>query len=358
MYKILILLPLLLFCSKQSIYNPSVLMSQAWYESTFLDCILKDCLSCKLKVTNNPVVSLFAGTGAGASVDGHISKASFLGPVGIEVDLIGNIYVSDQTANLIRKIDSSGNVTTLNSTGFTLVNPSGIKFDSLNGDKYVTCKGNGQIYKIDSSEQFSLYAGSPVGTSGIQNGDRSTSLFDGPFFMDFDREHNLYVGELTNHDVRKINLNFGNVSTLSGGTLGYLDGNVSTAQFKSPIGIAYDRNDDILLVADIQDHRIRQVDFKNQIVSTLMGTGTGASVDGIGLGASFNGPVYISLDNGGYMFISDSGSNVIRIVDPSFKVTTISHTFGAIGVVKVDCLNQRLLVADSTANQIFQVKFQ
>ncbi|RHX87121.1 hypothetical protein [Leptospira stimsonii] len=358
MYKILIFLPFFLFCSSESIYNPSVLMSQAWYESTFLDCALKDCLQCKLKMTNNPVVSLFAGTGVGASVDGTITNASFLAPVGIEVDSSGNIYIADQTSNLIRKIDSFGNVSTLNSGGFTLSNPSGIKFDPFTGDKYVSCKNNGQIYKIDFNDQFSFYAGSPTGISGIQNGDRSIALFNAPFFMDFDRERNLYIGELTNHDIRKINLNFGNVSTLSGGTLGYLDGDASIAQFRSPIGIAYARNDNVLLVADIQDHRIRQVDLKNQKVSTLMGTGVGASVDGVGLGASFNGPAFISLDNGGYMFISDSGSNVIRIVDPNFKVTTVPHTFSAIGTVKVDCLNQRLLVVDSTANQIFQVKFQ
>ncbi|TGM58466.1 hypothetical protein [Leptospira adleri] len=358
MYKILILLPFILFCSSESTYNPSVLMSRAWYESTFLDCVLKDCLACKLKVTGNPVVTVFAGNGTAASIDGNLSVASFNTPFGIEVDTTGNIYVSDQTANLVRKIDSSGNVTTLNSGGFTLGNPSGIKFDPMTGDKYVTCKSNGQIYKIDSNEQFSLYAGSPTGTSGIQNGDRSTSLFNGPFFMDFDRERNLYVGELSNRDVRKINLNFGNVSTLSGGTLGYLDGNVATAQFKAPLGIAYDRNDDVLLVADLQDHRIRQVDLKNQIVSTLMGTGTGASVDGVRTNASFNAPAFISLDNGGYMFVSDSGSNQIRMVDPTFKVTTIPFSFIAVGAVKVDCLRQRLLVADSSANKIYQVKFQ
>lgn len=58
------------------------------------------------------------------------------------------------------------------------------------------------------------------------------------------------------------------------------------------------------------------------------------------------------------MFVSDANSNRIRIVDPLLNVSTIDHTFMAIGVVKVDCLNQRLLVADYSANQIFQVKFE
>ncbi|MBM9499074.1 hypothetical protein JWG44_02250 [Leptospira sp. 201903071] len=345
------------FCSTQSTYNPSVLMSQAWFESTVLGCILKDCLACKLKMTDNPVVSHLTGTGVAASADGHISTASFNGPFGIEVDTFGNIFVSDQTANRIRKIDSFGNVGTLTTT-LTLGAPSGIKFDPLTGDKYVSCKDSEQIYKIDFQENFSLFAGSSIGTSGVQNGDRSVSTFNGPFFMDLDQKRNLYIGELGNHDIRKIDLNSGMVTTLSGGTSGYLDGSAATALFKSPLGIAYHRNDDILLAADLQDHRIRQVDLKNQVVSTLMGTGTGASVDGTGSSASFNAPAFISLDNGGYMFVSDSGSNRLRIVDPAFKVTTIPFPFIAIGTVKVDCLNQRLLVADSTANKIYQVHFQ
>ncbi|EMN50118.1 hypothetical protein LEP1GSC088_0799 [Leptospira interrogans str. L1207] len=44
-------------------------MSQAWIENTILDCILKECYLCSLKITNKPVVSLFAGTGVAASVD-------------------------------------------------------------------------------------------------------------------------------------------------------------------------------------------------------------------------------------------------------------------------------------------------
>lgn len=357
-YKILPLILLFVSCNTSPIYNPSILMSQAWTENTILDCILKECYLCTLKVTKNPVVSVFAGTGTATSVDGNISStASFKTPFGLEVDTFGNVYVSDQTAGLVRKIDRFGNVSTL-STSFTLNDPSGIKFDSVTGDKYLSCKSSPQIYKIDFAEQFTLYAGSSVGASGLQNGDRLSSLFNGPFFMDFDRERNLYVGELGNHTIRKFNLNFGNVSTLSGGTLGYLDGNVSVAQFKSPIGIVYDRKSNSLLAADIQDHRIRKIDLNTFTVSTLLGTGTGASVDGNGTGASFNGPAHIAMDNNGAMFVSDSASNTIRIVDPFLNVSTIPYTFAAIGVVKIDCANQRLLVADSTANKIFQVKFQ
>lgn len=332
-------------------------MSQAWTENTILDCILKECYLCTLKLTKNPVVTVFTGTGTASSIDGNLSTASFKTPFGLEVDTLGNIYVSDQTAGVIRKIDKFGNVATLSSS-LTLGDPSGIKFDPVTGDKYVSCKSSSQIFKIDFSEQFVLYAGSAVGGSGLQNGDRLSSLFNGPFFMDFDRERNLYLGELGNHTIRKFNLNFGNVSTLTGGTLGYLDGSLATAQFKSPLGIAYDRKTNSILAADIQDHRIRKIDLNTSMVSTLLGTGTGASVDGRGTSASFNGPAHIALDNNGVMFVSDSSSNVIRIVDEFLNVTTISHTFAAIGAVKIDCANQRLLVADSTANKIFQVTFQ
>ncbi|MCH1910632.1 hypothetical protein L9Z41_04815 [Leptospira noguchii] len=356
-YRILIFILVLISCSPSSVYNPSIFMSQAWIENTILDCILKECYLCSLKITNKPIVSLFAGTGAAVSVDGTTSTASFKTPFGLEVDTSGNIFVSDQTANLIRKIDPSGNVKTL-STNLLLEDPSGIKFDPFTGDKYVSCKDSSQIYKIDSMEQFSLFAGSSSGSNSLQNGDRLNSLFNGPFFMDIDPERNLYVGELGNHTIRKIDLNSGNVSTLSGGISGYLDGDLASARFKSPLGIAYDHKTDSLLAADIQDHRIRKINLKTSTVSTLLGNGVGADVDGNGTNASFFGPAFISLDNSGYMFVSDANSNRIRIVDPFLNVSTIAHTFMSIGVVKVDCLNQRLLVADSSANQIFQVKFE
>ncbi|WP_061247204.1 hypothetical protein [Leptospira noguchii] len=356
-YRILISILVLISCSPSSVYNPSIFMSQAWIENTILDCILKECYLCSLKITNKPIVSLFAGTGAAVSVDGTTSTASFKTPFGLEVDTSGNIFVSDQMANLIRKIDPSGNVKTL-STNLPLEDPSGIKFDPFTGDKYVSCKDSSQIYKIDSMEQFSLFAGSSSGSSSLQNGDRLNSLFNGPFFMDIDPERNLYVGELGNHTIRKIDLNSGNVSTLSGGISGYLDGDLASARFKSPLGIAYDHKTDSLLAADIQDHRIRKINLKTSTVSTLLGNGVGADVDGNGTNASFFGPAFISLDNSGYMFVSDANSNRIRIVDPFLNVSTIAHTFMSIGVVKVDCLNQRLLVADSSANQIFQVKFE
>ncbi|EMY79570.1 putative lipoprotein [Leptospira weilii serovar Ranarum str. ICFT] len=97
---------------------------------------------------------------------------------------------------------------------------------------------------------------------------------------------------------------------------------------------------------------------ENPVVSVFAGTGIGTSADGNGLNASFYGPAHISLDNIGTMFVSDVFSNRIRIVDPALNVSTVPHTFMAIGVVKVDCANQRLLVADSSENQIFQVKFE
>ncbi|AVQ11755.1 Uncharacterized protein XB16_1423 [Leptospira santarosai] len=354
-YRFIILI--LVSCSPASVYNPSIFMSRAWAENTILDCVLKECHLCKLKITNNPVVSLFAGTGIEESIDGTIQTASFKTPFGLEVDTSGNIFVSDQIANLIRKIDRSGNVTTL-STNLLLEDPSGIKFDPITGDKYVSCKDSAQIFKIDPLDQFSLYAGNSSGVDGFQNGDRLNSLFKGPFFMDLDRERNLYVGELGNHAIRKINLNSGSVSTLSGGTLGYLDGDLTSAQFKSPLGITYNQKTDSLLVADLQDHRIRKIDLKNATVSTLVGNGIGADIDGNGLNASLNGPAFISLDNNGYMFVSDTNSNKIRIIDPDLNVSTIPHTFIRIGTVRIDCPNQRLLVADSEANQIFQVKFE
>jgi hypothetical protein len=100
-------------------------------------------------------VTTVAGTGAAGSTDGDTASATFSGPLGVAVDQAGNVYVADGTNKKIRKINTSGIVSTL---AVTDGNPQDLVVDSL-GNVYVAETTN-KILKITPSGAVSTFAGS------------------------------------------------------------------------------------------------------------------------------------------------------------------------------------------------------
>ncbi len=112
------------------------------------------------------------------------------------------------------------------------------------------------------------------------------------------------------------------VSNFAGNTSGRKDGNISTAKFKAPHGIAIDKSGNIY-VADTSNYLIRKIEA-NGIVSTLAGSGESAYLDGNGTSAKFQYPVGIAVDSKGNVYVADAGSSKIRKVTPGGVVTTIN----------------------------------
>ncbi len=118
------------------------------------------------------------------------------------------------------------------------------------------------------------------------------------------------------------------VTTLAGIiTGGYVDGVGVSARFNGPIGIAVDKNDNVI-VADFRNARIRRITPDGQ-VSTIAGSGTGF-VDGTGIYARFNSPTGVTVNGEGNIVVADYGNNRIRLLTPDGKATTIagSGTYG------------------------------
>jgi sugar lactone lactonase YvrE len=158
-------------------------------------------------------------------------------------------------------------------------------------------------------------------TAGYADGNGTSAQFSQPYDVAADGQGNIYVADYGNNRIRKISP-AGIVTTLAGnGTKGYLDGPGSTAEFNDPFGVAADRQGNIY-VADWSNQRIRKI-APDGTVSTLAGNGALAYQNGTGTGASFWGPIGITVDVQGNVYVGEFG-NDIRKITPAGVVTTLA----------------------------------
>ncbi len=124
----------------------------------------------------------------------------------------------------------------------------------------------------------------------------------------------LYVCDTENHAIRAIDVATATVTTFAGmiGTAGSNDGDVATARFREPEGLAYDGAGS-LYVADVDNNTIRQIVLATGAVTTVAGTaGVAGNADGVGAAASFNKPKALAFDGAGQLYIVDSLNSSIR----------------------------------------------
>ena len=206
---------------------------------------------------------------------GANGTAEFGYPQGVAVDAEGNVYVADSANARVRKIDSAGKVTTLAGNGTwgyvdgtggangtaELSWPQGIAVDAW-GNVYVGDDNNYRVRKIDSAGNVSTFAGN--GTFGYADGTggpTGTAELHIPQRRRGDAQGNVYVADIFNSRIRKIDA-AGNVTTLAGnGTAGYMDGTggpTGTAEFAYPNGVAVDSQGNVY-VGDSGNKRIRVI---------------------------------------------------------------------------------------------------
>jgi hypothetical protein len=231
---------------------------------------------------NGQVVSTFAGAmptpglpgyGTSGSDDGLSTAARFNKPMDIARDSEGNFYVTDYDNMTIRKISSTGRVTTL--AGKAL------------------------------SEGFS------DGSTG------SSARFGNPWGVAIYNENSIVVSDPWNTNIRKINIYSGETSTLAGPSTKadsrQVDGSLTEARFKSPKGITVVGG--IIYVAD--QNTIRAIDEKNNSVTTFAGdVDKFEIIDGAGKSAAFTELSGLITDNQGNLYATENSmlvsSHVIR----------------------------------------------
>ena len=296
------------------------------------------------KITPAGEVTTFAGlSDVSGTSDGMGGAARFNSPFGVVVDGSGNVFVADQGNHAIRKISPSGNVTTFAGLAGVLGSvdgtngtarfqfPSGLAIDS-NDNIYVADTGNDTIRKITPDGVVTTFAGS-AGVAGSADKKGTSATFYHPFAIAVDANGNLYVADFGNDTIRKITPS-AVVSTLAGsaGVPGYADGPGKQARFNSPEGISVDGNFNVY-VTDTGSDTIRMITPDGTVSTPLGVVISPGSVDANGTSARFNLPLGICVDANTNLYIADFGNNTIRKADAGFTVTTLVGSPGGSGSV-------------------------
>jgi streptogramin lyase len=200
------------------------------------------------------------------------------------------------------------------------------------GALYVCDIANHVIRRVDERKQHvSVFAGTP-GKSGYagDGGPATKALLNQPYEVRFDRRGNMYFVEMINNLVRKVDAKSGIISTVAGsGERGFSgdEGPAIKAKLNRPHSIALDESGN-LYICDIGNHRIRRVDLKSGLITTFAGTGQKKPTpDGAKLkGTPLNGPRALDFDGRSNLFLAlREGNAVYRI---NLKTQTLHHVAG------------------------------
>ena len=277
--------------------------------------------------------------------DGGVATSAQLNfPEGVAVDSTGNIYIADTRDNRIREILSgSSTINTFAGSGIACVSS---KSSCGNGGALLTAEfhlpmglfidPSNNLYIADSLDQevrfinvtapsITTVAGN--GTEGFSgdSGLATAAQLNLPGSVFLDSASNLLIADSGNQRVRIVSA--GNISTLAGGGTGGDGGSATTATFANPYNVAEDASGN-LYIADTANNRIRMVNAKTLVVSTVAGTGNaGYTGDGgLATSATLDAPASVAVDSSGNIWIADTGNMVIREV--SAATSNISTVAG------------------------------
>src|SRR5262245_42913736 len=206
------------------------------------------------------------------------------------------------------------------------VEPFGIDFDRA-GNMYV-CEHKGEkITKIDKSGRATTFAGTGTAGFGGDGGPASQAQFKDPHGLVIIRDQ-MYIADTLNHRVRKIDMKTNVITTVAGtGEPGYSgDGGPAVkAAFNGTFGIALTKTGERLYVADLNNRRVRAIDLKAGIVTTVAGNGTSAEPQE-GARASESplvDPRAVAADSKGNLYILERRGNALRVVDTRGIIRTV-----------------------------------
>lgn len=197
--------------------------------------------------------------------------------------------------------------------------PTGLSIDEA-GNMYVVDLSNHAIRKIDAQGMVTTLAGN--GSAGYSDGTGDQAQFDSPNHLVLGAGGDLFVADFFNHMIRRVST-AGSVSTFAGsGGAGDTDGTGTAAEFNRPAGVATDVSGN-LYVGDLYNHLIRKISPQG-VVTTLAGSGNRGYADGPGAGAQFSAPRGLAVDEEGNVYVADASNHRIRKVSPAGEVSTVA----------------------------------
>lgn len=275
------------------------------------------------------------GTGAqGYSGDlGPARKAALNQPFHCSKDREGNLYIADTFNHCIRKVDTKNVISTVAGSGWkgysgdggpatqaTLNEPYGVLPDR-EGNLYIVDRLNAVIRRVDRKTRvITTYAG--TGTKGYSGdgGPATQAQMKEPNALDFDPAGNLYIADVADNRIRRVDARTGLITTVAGTGKREFSGDGGPAEkagIQGARGVAF-APDGTWYICEREGNRIRRVDGKTGVITTIAGTGAkGYTGDGgPALQATFNGPKWIHVGPDRMIYVVDTENHCVRQIDP------------------------------------------
>jgi len=292
------------------------------------------------KITPAGIITTYAGNGiCGYNGDNLVStQAMICLPSGLTRDSGGNLIVADQFNGRIRKISTAGKISTIAGNGLygfsgdggkainASIAPFSPAYDSA-GNLYFSNTTNCVVRKVDTSGTITTIAG--TSTCGY-NGDgiaATAAQLNGPRGVTFDPAGNLYIADSLNHRIRVVN-SAGTIHTFAGTGKGGFSGDgglATSAQIGSPRSVTV--NNGVLYISRGGGQRFRQVNLSTKIINTYAGGPAGYDGDGHALLSTlFNGTFNVLFDSAGNPIFDDANNGRVRKATSGI-VSTIAGGF-------------------------------
>ena len=324
------------------------------------------------------------GTASGAAPtcgDGMAAMAAQLnGPGAVAADAAGNVFVADTGDNEIRRISSSGTITTVagngvQCTGLTTCGDGGLATSAkLSGPRGVAVDSAGNVYVADTGDNVIRMftpggnitriagSGSQCTTSGNMEkptcgdgGPAASASFNSPRGVSIDSAGNLLIADTLDHEIRMFAPG-GNIERIAGnGTQCTTSGNAekptcgdggaaTTAQLSAPAAVTVDSAGNVF-VADTGDHEIRKL--AGGMITTVAGNGTkcvsaattkpSCGDGGAAVNAQLTSPQGVAVDSADNLYIADTDDAEVRYVDATAVIDTVAGTGTACPVSTTSC---------------------
>jgi sugar lactone lactonase YvrE len=304
-------------------------------------------------VRPNGTIATFAGrSGGGVTGDGGpATSARIDGPVGLAADAKGNVYIAEYGGYRVRKVSPDGVISTFAGTGqpgfsgdggpataARLYAPAGIAVDAK-GNVYIVDSYNHRVRKVDTSGTITTIAGTGVQGASGDGGPATSARLQYPVGVAVDGQGSVYVVD-SSAFVRKVSPG-GTITTFAGGGSTVGNGGLATsAQLRSPNGLAVDGKGNVY-ISEFATHQVRVVGLDGKI-TLFAGSGSSLGDGGQATAAQLYGPRALAVDGSGNVYIGDHNHFRVRKVTMGTQAAAVNVTLG--GAAAQPLLTQKSIV--------------